>query len=111
MGSATLAALAFALALAAAAPVLTTAAEPTMRVALEPTPAAGDSGARVPVASRADRRLPGPASRAGQAAAPAAAPPPGNDVAAGSQPLLSTLGALALGVIGLLWVRRHTRQL
>jgi MYXO-CTERM domain-containing protein len=37
--------------------------------------------------------------------------PPGEDSAAPSYHAFSTLGALALGVLGLLWVRRHTADL
>lgn len=34
-----------------------------------------------------------------------------SDESAPSSQTLSTLGALALGIIGLLWVRRHTAEL
>jgi MYXO-CTERM domain-containing protein len=37
--------------------------------------------------------------------------PTGKDSAAPSYHAFSTLGALALGVLGLLWVRRHTADL
>jgi len=48
-----------------------------------------------------------------------AEPPPTREVVAeaeaaddgGAFPALSTLGALSLGILGLLWVRRHTAEL
>jgi hypothetical protein len=45
-----------------------------------------------------------------QSAAVAIAQTPGEDAEDGKQ-ALSTLGALALGIIGLLWARRHIAEL